>query len=275
MKKIIIGFIIILLLVLGYFMCFKSINLGSIKIESIKNIKDMSNNLDSKLQQAYELSDQTYPKELNALEESIKKLETSKNKYNTKVAYSTSNGDTFGTYLRNYKIETLMVSLGRHSNQNGLKDLKLDLKTTKSADVYNLDLTIVGTYESVYDFIYSIENDDDLLFEIVDLNIEPYMTKTTTTVTNPNTGSSNTDTDHPHNIKETITSTPVITSSNNNTTNSNQTKTATNTTNTTNNSTTTNNNTNKTETDTTKTDVTYDPKNVQAEFTIENITVSF
>ncbi|MBQ3145615.1 MAG: hypothetical protein IJB90_03485 [Clostridia bacterium] len=273
MKKIIIGFIIILLLVLGYFMCFKSINLGSIKIESIKNIKDMSNNLDSKLQQAYELSDQTYPKELNALEESIKKLETSKNKYNTKVAYATSIEDTFGTYLRNYKIETLMVDLGRHSRQNGLKDLRLDLKTTKSAEVYDLDLTIVGTYESVYNFIYSIENDDDLLFEIVNLNVEPYMVRTTTTVTGEGASTS---TYEPYSSKETITSTPVITSSSSNsTTNKEQTNITNNNTNDNNAITNNNNNTDKKETSTTKTDVAYDPKNVQAQFTVENITISF
>lgn len=272
MKKIIIGFIIILLLILGYFMCFKSINLGNVKIESIKNIKDMSYNLDAKIQQAYELSDQTYPKELSNLEDATKKLETSKNQYNTKVAYSTSTGDTFGTYLRNYKIETLMVDLGRHSRQNGLKDLKLDLKTTKSSEVYDLDLTIVGSYESVYDFIYSIENDDDLLFEIVDLKVEPYMVKETTTITGEGAGTS---TYEPYNSKETITSTPVITSgSNNNTANKNQT-TITNNNTTANNATTNNSNTNNNQTSTTKTDVAYDPKNVQAQFTVKNITISF
>lgn len=266
MKKLIIGLIIIILLILGYFMCFKSINLGNVRIESINNIKDMSNVLDTKIQQAYELSDQTYPKELSNLEDATKRLETTKNQYNTKVAYTTSGGDTFSTYLRNYKIETLMVDLGRHSRQNGLKDLKLDLKTTNSADIYNLDLTIVGTYENVYNFIYSIENDDDLLFEIVNLNIEPYMIKTTTTISSPD-GASNTSTDYPHNEKETITSTPIITSSNNSdTTNKNNTNT---------NNETSNTNKNNNQTDTTKTDVTYDPKNIQAQFTVENITISF
>jgi len=252
-------------------MCFKSINLGNVKIESIKNIKDMSYNLDAKIQQAYELSDQTYPKELSALEDATKKLETSKNKYNTKVAYSTSIGDTFGTYLRNYKIETLMVSLGRHSNQNGLKDLKLDLKTTKSADVYDLDLTIVGTYESVYNFIYSIENDDDLLFEIVDLNIEPYMIKTTTTITSTTGEGNSSETDYPHNIKEVITSSEITDA----TSTKDTSKSNTNTSITNNNETTTNTSTNTKKENETNTNITYDPKNVQAEFTIENITVSF
>lgn len=271
MKKILIGLIILLLLILGYFMCFKSINIGKLKIESINNIKDMSNNLNSKMQQAYELSDLTYPKELSNLEDAIKKLETSRSQYNTKVSYNTSSGDAFSTYLRKYKIETLMVDLGRHSKQNGLKDLKLDLKTTKSTDIYDLKLTIVGPYESVYNFIYSIENDDDLLFEIMDLKVEPYMIKTTTTVTDTETNTTKTSTEEPHNTKETITSTPIISTTTNNTVDANKTNTTNNTTT----NTATNNSTNKEQKTEQKTDVIYDPKNVQAQFTIENITISF
>jgi len=268
-KKIIIGVVIILLLVLAYFIAFKSINLGSLKIDSINNIKSKSNNLDIKVKQAYELSEQTYPKELNNLEEAIKKLKTSKNQYDTKIAYSTSNGDTFGTYVRDYKIEALMVDLGRHSNQNNLKDLKLDLKTTNQRDVYDLDLTIVGTYEDVYDFIYSIENDDDLLFEISDLNIEPYMTKTTTTITSVSGQENSNETEYPHNLKEVITTAEITDST------SKPSDTSSNT----NNNALLNignkNDTTQSKEDSTNTNITYDPKNVQAKFTIENITVSF
>lgn len=271
MKKILIGVIILLLLILGYFMCFKSITIGKFKVESINNIKDMSNTLNAKLEEANKISEQTYPKEISNLEDATKKLNSTKAEYEAKVAYTKSNEDVFSTYLRNYKIETLMVDLGRHSKQNGLKDLKLDLKTTKSIDVYDLNLTIVGPYESIYNFIYSIENDDDLLFEIVDLNIEPYMIKTTTTISSP-TGGSNSSTDYPHNTKETITSEPIV-SVNKNNTEANSTTVTTNENkneNTTTNTNTTQNNTNKT-----KTDIVYDPKNVQAEFTIENVTISF
>ena len=62
MKKILIGVIILLLLILGYFMCFKSITIGKFKVESINNIKDMSNSLDAKLEEANKISEQTYPK---------------------------------------------------------------------------------------------------------------------------------------------------------------------------------------------------------------------
>lgn len=268
MKKILIGVIILLLLILGYFMCFRSIAVGKFKVESINNIKEMSNTLNAKLEEASKISEQTYPKQINNLEDAEKKLNSSKAEYEAKVAYATSNKDVFSTYLRDYKIETLMVDLGRHSKQNGLKDLRLDLKTTNGMNVYDLNLTIVGPYESIYNFIYSIENDDDLLFEIVDLNIEPYMIKTTTTITETATNSSKTTTDQPHNSKETITSEPIVSANKNNTTN-NSTMSITNA----NKNTTTNDN--KEQNSTNKTDVIYDPKNVQAEFTIENITISF
>lgn len=274
MKKILIGLIILLLLILGYFMIFRSISIGKFKIDSIDNIKNMSNILNGKLQQANQISDQTYPSKVSNLEDAIKKLETEKNEYTTRVSYSNSNGEAFSAYIREYKIETLMVDLGRYSNQNDLEDLKLDLKTTKASGVYDLNLTIVGTYESVYEFIYDIENDDELLFEIVNLKITPYMMKTTTTYSEPNTNQSISFTDHPYYIKETITSSEITDATSNNKTNeSTENENNNNKLNINNTNTTKKDDTQKEEGKTQK-DITYDPKNVQAEFTIENVSVS-
>lgn len=256
-------------------MCFKSIKLGNFKIESINNIKDMSNNLNVKLSEANVISAQTYPKEINDLDEATKKLETSKKQYQAKIAYNDLDESNIGAYIRNYKIESLMVTLGRHSKQNDLKDLKLDLKTTKSEGVYDLNITVVGTYEDVYNFLYSIEDDDDLLFDIVNLKVEPYTVKTTTKVTNPDTNAATTTVDNPFAALETITSTDATSTKNNTTTNNTANNTTNNNqTNTTNNTTANNNNTSNNQ-NTTKTDVIYDPKNVQAEFTIEKISISF
>lgn len=264
MKKILIGVIILSLLVLGYFMCFKGIALGDFKIESISDIKNESNTLDKKLDEANKISAQTYPKEISNLEGAEKKLNSTKKEYETKNAYNTTNQDIFSTYLKNYKIETLMVNLGRHSNQNALKDFRFDLETTKSTNVYNLKFTIAGSYESIYNFIYSIENDADLLFEIVDLSIEPYMIKKTTTITEVDTNKSTTITEQPHKSKETITSESIVsTGKSNATTNSNILTTPTKT------------DTTKNNTSQTKTDVVYDPKNVQATFTIKDVTITF
>ena len=272
MKKILIALIILLLLILGYFMIFRSISIGKFKIDSINNIKNMSNILNGKLQQANQISDQTYPMKVNNLKDATKKLETAKNEYDTRIAYSKSNGETFSTYIREYKIETLMVDLGRYSNQNDLEDLKLDLKTTKASGVYDLNLTIVGPYESVYEFIYDIENDDELLFEIVDLKITPYMMKTTTTISEPNTNASVSYTEHPYYIKETITSSEITDATNNSS--NNQNNDDNNNTPSINNINSSNKNNEEEKKDTTTKDITYDPKNVQAEFTIENVAVS-
>ena len=273
MKKILIGVIILILLILGYFMCFKGIALGRFKISSISDIKKDSNKLDKKLDEANRISAQTYPKGISNLESAEKKLNSSKKEYESKISYNTANQDIFTTYLKSYKIETLMVNLGRHSKQNSLKDFRFDLKTTNKSNVYDLDFTIAGSYESIYNFIYSIENDTDLSFEIVDLSIEPYMIKKTTTITNIDTNKSTTVTEQPHSKKETVTSESVVSSKEKNNATGNATTNATSNANkltTTNKESTTKSNTNQT-----KTDVVYDPKNVQAEFTIKDVTITF
>ncbi len=258
MKKILIGLIILLLLVFGYFMSVKSIELGEIKIESISQIKSMSNSLNKKLNEANRLSARTYPSEISNLEDATKKLKNTKSQYDSKVTNNKVNEES--VYLRTYKIETLMVDLGRHSRQNGLKDLKLNLKTTSSSDIYDLNITIVGTYENVYNFLYSIENDDDLLFEIVGLKINPYTIRTTITHNGIDGNPSFSSTDNPFNSQEIISSTDTVSGNNNqNNTNSNT-------------------NANNKETNnqsTSNIDVVYDPKNVQAEFTIENVSIIF
>ena len=64
-----------------------------------------------------------------------------------------------------------------------------------SSDVYDLQFTLVGNYVSITDFLYDIEDDEELKFQIRDLKIEKTETKvatTGTTKTNTNTNTTNT-----------------------------------------------------------------------------------
>jgi len=178
-KKLIISILIILLLILGYFALAKGIKV--LHIRSINNIKQASQKLDSELKEANELSSITYPAEVQGLEEAIKKLKISKQEYESKKMYNTE--DSLGTMtVKTYKIHYLWTILGNYKKYTGVKSLNLDLKSTELEDVYDLEFTLVGEYTNITDFIYEIENDEDLNCEIKNFIMQPYTIKTTETV---------------------------------------------------------------------------------------------
>lgn len=176
MKKILISILIVLLLILAYVVLDKGINIGFIKIDSIKNIKTESAKLDEDLNKANELSNKTYPTEVEGLEEAIRQLKISKQEYENKKLYNTEN-EALGTVeIKTYTIHYLWTILGNYREDREVKSLTLDLKSTQTEDVYDLEFTLVGSYTSITDFLYDIEDDEELNFEIKNFDISSAIT---------------------------------------------------------------------------------------------------
>lgn len=263
MKKILISILIALLLLLTYFTIWHGINIGFIKIEGIKDIKSASTKLDENVNKANELANQTYPSEEEELEEAIRKLKLSKQEYQNKVAYSTDKTTLGAIEVKTYKIHYLWTRLGNYKNDRNIRTLSLDLKTTQTADVYDLQFTVVGEYSTIIEFLYDIEDDEELNFEIKDFIMQPYTQTKTTTVTDVDSNNKSTEKVNPYDTITEITTTGGTT----NTTTSNTKQNGTN------NSATTTNTTNNSSSGTSK-EIIYDPKWVQATFKIENIGIT-
>ncbi len=177
MKKILITVVTILLLILTYFTLTKGISF--LKIKSINDIKAASNKLNSDFDEANNLSNKTYPEETEGLEEAIRKLKISKQQYESK---SLSSGDksSLGTVeIKTYKIHYLWTILGNYRKDRGVQSLNLDLKSTQNKDIYDLEFTLFGSYTSITDFLYDIENDEELNFEVKNFVITSDLENTT------------------------------------------------------------------------------------------------
>jgi len=186
-KKILISVLIILLLILNYFAFARGISF--LKIKSINDIKNASNNLGSSFNEANVLSNKTYPTEVENLERAIKQLKISKQEYENKNIYSPE-GDSIGAIeIKTYKIHYLWTILGNYRKDRGVQALTLDLKSTPNKDVYDLEFTLVGTYTRITDFLYDVENDEELNFEIQDFSIS--LEDTTTQANNANSSTQN------------------------------------------------------------------------------------
>ena len=169
MKKILISVIIILLIGLGYTIGAKSIKVGTLKLESINDIKSASNNLEQKFNTSKEISAQTYPNSIENLDKVVRELKTVKQQYQTRNNPE-AKSNLGVIQVEKYNREYLWTIIGNYATKNGVT-LTLDVKSTNADDVYNLNFNLEGKYIGITDFIYSLEDDDELKFEIKDFKI--------------------------------------------------------------------------------------------------------
>lgn len=259
MKKLLISILIGLLLILSAFLIIQGIGLGNFKILGITGIKNKSEELNQKIQEAGKLAEKDYKQAVSDVETNAKKLATEKQSYEELT--SNVDGETQSTgQIQKYEIETLWVKLGNHATSEGAI-MKMDVITSGTAQgVYNLKFTVTGSYISITDFISDIENDSTLGFKIEEFKMTPSggsgeLQATFTckeisikdvsqnTVPTPTTEENNTTNTNTTNSTNNTNTTNTNTTNN---TNTNTTNNTTNNTNNTNNSTSTNNTTKQT-----------------------------
>lgn len=188
MKKILLSILIILILILTYIGFSKGINIGFIKINSIENMKSAKLDLDKDYNVANQLANVTYMEEIDKLETAIAKLKSIKEEYQNKNLYNVDNSVLGTTQIKTYTIHYLWTILGNYRKDRNLKTLNIDLKSGKGEDIYDLEFTLVGNYVGITDFIYDIENDEELNFEIQNLKISSQIEKLSS---NTQTGNNN------------------------------------------------------------------------------------
>lgn len=188
MKKTLILIIGAIILILTILAGIRGINVGKASVYSIKQIKESSLYLDAKVQEANTETSQNYAQAISLTDESIKKLKDAKEEYETKVAPLTGNNGIGITQIEKYKIEYIWNKLGSYAKDEGIKII-LDFEETTIKDTYNIKFSLSGSYVGITNFIYHIENDDELNYKVTSFKIEPSASsqtstdgKTTTTV---------------------------------------------------------------------------------------------
>lgn len=172
MKKILISIIGVIILIIIIVAGARGIKIGKLSVYSVQNIKEASLNLEAKVEEANTQTTQNYGMALSSVNTSIKKLKTAKEEYETKVASISGNPELGITQIEKYKIEYIWDKLGTYAKDEGLKVI-LDFEETSIKDTYNIKFTLSGSYVGITDFLYDIENDDELNYKVKDFKIEP------------------------------------------------------------------------------------------------------
>lgn len=179
MKKILIGILIILLVVMAYFAIFRGISIGNFEILSLKQIESKNDNLTQEIASTEALMHRDYSAKTEELEKSVSDLLAAKEEYKDLENVSTQGEIKKATRQENYKIEYLWTKIGSYATAEGVT-LKLDILPgeTGESDVKNLSFTVSGNYGAVILFITRIEDDTQLGFRIENFKMLPGSSET-------------------------------------------------------------------------------------------------
>lgn len=151
MKKILMGILIVVLLLITVFMMTGKIKFGSNKILGIEDIKQKSEELDNKIEEVSKLTSVTYPQKYNDLKAAQKTMLQSKQDYEDKVTYSTESEIESANRLENYNIDFLWTRIGKYATKQGL-GLKLEVQNGNSQGLKNLVFTATRKIHTNYGF---------------------------------------------------------------------------------------------------------------------------
>lgn len=174
MRKVLIIVIILLLVALGYTMSFKGLEIGKFQIWSVKQLSESSKSIDTKIEEINSLIDVQYPKKISDLKSASNNMKTAKEEYLNYTNLSSDEQILRAMQEESYSIEFLWTKIGNHATSEGV-NLKFEIvsSSTGGNNVNDINFTVQGTYIGITNFIYAIENDQDLNFRIQNFKLVP------------------------------------------------------------------------------------------------------
>lgn len=174
MRKILIGALILLLIVMASVIIFRGISIGNFKILSVEQIAQENEKLSQEILQTETLQHINFKTEIDELNKETLSLLAAKQEYLDLANISSETQISKASQQEIYTIEFLWTRLGRHATAEGV-DLKYEIAsgTTGEQDVKNILFTVTGNYIPIIDFISAIEDDGDLAFRIENFKMTP------------------------------------------------------------------------------------------------------
>lgn len=181
MRKILLGIILALLVLLAFFFVRSGIKIGNFQIMGIIHISEESKEMEQELENLAKITNIDFPQRQSELDKSVQELKTAKQTYEEKSAYSTD--DEIVAALRNqtHEVEHLLTKVGTYATKEGI-GLNINPQTTGVEKTYDLIFTAEGRYIGIIDFLYAIEDDNELEFKIESFKLLPSTTNSSLVV---------------------------------------------------------------------------------------------
>ena len=166
MRKILIGILTILLIVMAVLVITKGLTIGYFKILSVKQIIEGNDKLTAEISETEKLIRSNYPTELETLDSNVSSLLAAKEEYQDLADVSTKSEINKATTVETYTVEFLWTRLGRHATAEGVY---LSYTPTNNS----IKFTVSGDYIPILSFVSAIENDSKLGFRIENFKLIP------------------------------------------------------------------------------------------------------
>lgn len=178
MRKYILISVFVLLTIICFLLITFGLKIGPFKIYSYSEIEKTNGERKALLLELEEKNISEYESNKKLLSQSVKNYKLKKEEYDSLVENGkiTEENNIYNSNM--YDIDFLWTTIGNYATQNGVT-LQFDVsKSSTSASISseyvicNLNFTVTGDYIPVTNFIYSIEDDETLRFEISDFVME-------------------------------------------------------------------------------------------------------
>ena len=166
MRKILIGILTILLIVMAVLVITKGLTIGNFKILSVKQIIEGNDKLTAEISETEKLIRSNYPTELETLDSTVSSLLAAKEEYQDLADVSTKSEINKATTVETYTVEFLWTRLGRHATAEGVY---LSYTPTNNS----IKFTVSGDYIPILSFVSAIETDSKLGFRIENFKLIP------------------------------------------------------------------------------------------------------
>lgn len=174
--------VLVIILILGIICCYEVLfgNAKSIRsgVKSIAELKALSNDLEKDALTLEKYSTTDFEQKKASLEKTIEEYQKAKTEYEDLIPTSAENvlSGELNEMKDVYEVDFLWTIVGNYATEEGI-NLKFDVNrnTTSASSISNtssnyivcdLRFTIEGSYVNLTNFIYDIEDDDRLNFEI-------------------------------------------------------------------------------------------------------------
>lgn len=172
MRKIIILAILMLSVLLCYQIVVEGVVAGSLSIPNYEDVEESSKQIDTLISQLISINNIEYPAKKQELESAIKTYQNKKEEYEELEALVTQNTEVDISLVDIYDVDFLWTIIGNYGTEEGIS-LKFDVAksttstvTSEEYTMCDLRFTISGDYIALTDFIYDLEDDSRLGFEI-------------------------------------------------------------------------------------------------------------
>lgn len=178
MRKYLLIIVLVILAIICLSLVLFGFEIGKFKINSYTEIKQISAERNLALTNLKHKNFAEFTQKKENLKDSVEEYKVKKAEYDSLVAEGKIKESAIYSSMDIYNIDFLWAKLGHNATKNGVTlqfDVTKSSTTTSISSDYvmcDLNFSITGEYINITDFIYSIEDDDNLNFEISNFIIE-------------------------------------------------------------------------------------------------------